>query len=132
MADIADGDTVWRRIPPAMVVRDPKVDGGFRPSKEALTDDANLDPMSTYCSSMVRELGLDASSVLGARSGNWAVFELAVGYLRNDEEQVVTHDPIEPATEPCDPAHTVVIGEKLKSRRERMAIRGRLVHRRSV
>jgi hypothetical protein len=132
VTDITDGDNVWRRIPPAMVVRDPKVDGGLRPSKEALTDDADLDPMSTYCARIVGELELDASSLLGTRSGNWAVFELAVGYLRNDEEQVVTHDPIEPPTEPYDPAHTIVIGEKPRARRERMALQGRIVLRRSV
>ena len=129
MAHIEDSDEVWRRIPRVMVVNDPKVDGGVRPSKEALTDDRNGDPMSVYCARLIRDLGHGVPALLDGRPSGWAVAELRVDYLRREEEQDVQHSPEVSAPEPnvCDPAHTLVVGEKNKARRERMAKRARIV-----
>lgn len=118
---IDDVDMVWRRIASAYVVTDPKSPGGSRPSKEALKDSGDGDPMSVYCARFVERLGLDESALLADKGRGWAVAQLQVGYLRQDEEQRVEHDPVLPSVHPYDAAHTLVIGEKDKVRRERLA-----------
>ena len=121
MRVIDDSDSSWRRVAPAFVVDDPKHDSGVRPSSASFKNDS--DGMSAYAGSLVHELQLTAAAVIHGKPNGWGVAEHAVAYLRHDEGQVVTHDPIisTPPPHPCDSAHILVIGEKDQARRERLA-----------
>lgn len=130
MRPVADADEAYRRVPPVLVVSDPKADGGQRASSAAFTDDADGSPMSVYLRSVVEELGLGAADVTDGKPAGWAVAAAPVRVLLA-EEQAVEHDPVTGAAlpHPCDPAHAVVRGDKkLKSRRERIARASPLVH----
>jgi hypothetical protein len=70
---VSADDTVLRRVPPLMVVADPKVQGGKRASSAVFKDDRDGSSMSVYLDSAVRALGLEARDVLHAkvRVGRW-------------------------------------------------------------
>ena len=127
---VAEADEAYRRVPPLLVVADPKADGGRRASSAAFTDDGDGSPMSVYLRSIVEELDLGPADVTDGKPVGWAVAAPPVRVLLT-EEQAVEHDPVADGAppHPCDPAHAVVRGDKKpKSRRERIARASPLVH----
>jgi hypothetical protein len=116
-------DHALRRVPPNLVVSDPKAPDGRRASSAAFKDDNDGSPMSAYLWSVVAKLNLQEASVAYGKSSGWGVASIPVQVL-TAEDQVTTHVPIVAAAvpHPCDPAHAEVAGDKsAKSRRERIA-----------
>lgn len=121
---------MFRRVPPVLVVSDPKVPGGLRASSSAFCDDPDGSPMSVYAMSIVTRLGLDHTAVVYGKESGWGVAQTPVELLAEEEQQVLL-DPVVAVEvpHPCDPAHGIVVGDKQpKSRRERIARGSPLVH----
>jgi hypothetical protein len=128
--EVSTTDTSLRRVPPVLVVTDPKVPGGRRASSAAFSDDPDGSSMSVYMESIVGRLGLSEIDVVYGKPARWAVAAIPVQKLVQ-EEQRVEHDPIaDSATpHPCDPAHGLVHGDKSqKRRRERIAAASPLIY----
>jgi hypothetical protein len=128
--EISASDISFRRIPPVLVVRDPKVPGGKRASAAAFADDSDGSSMSVYLNSLVINLGLTEVDVVYGKSSGWAVAAIPNKTLF-DEEQVIEHKPeINPLNpHPCDTAHALVHGDKReKARRNRISLASPLVH----
>lgn len=128
--EVSETDTSFRRVPPVLVVTDPKAPGGRRASSAAFDDDPDGSSMSAYIRSIVDRLGLSEIDVVHGKPARWGVAAIPVAKLIN-EEQRVEHDPIvDSATpHPCDPAHALVHGDKSqKKRRERIAAASPLVY----
>ncbi len=127
---VAANDRALRRVPPLLVVSDPKVPGGRRASAAAFTDDSDGSPMSAYLQSVVDCIGLTKEHVVHEKEPGWAVAAIPVETLMA-EEQNIERDPITapPEPHPCDPAHALVRGNKNpKGRRDRIAQVSPLVH----
>ena len=121
-------DRMLRRVPPAWIVPDPKATNGRRASSEAFRDDNDGSPMSVYSEPLVISASLSLVAVLHDKPGGWAVAALEVSAFVAEEQRVVL-DPIEPPglPHPCGHAHCVVIGEKPRQRRGRLAAQAQFV-----
>jgi len=130
VVDISAADISFRRIPPLLVVNDPKVPGGRRASSAAFGDDPDGSSMSVYIRSIVFELGLTEADVIHGKQAGWAVAAIPNQTLI-DEEQLIRHKPEVDSLNPhpCDPAHALVHGNKgQKARRDRIARSAPLIH----
>ena len=127
---VSADDTALRRVPPLMVVADPKVQGGKRASSAVFKDDRDGSSMSVYLDSAVRALGLETRDVLHGKSSGWAVAAIPVAVLVAEEQRVV-RDPVFDSVipHPCDLAHALVEGaKKERARLERISRKSPLVY----
>jgi hypothetical protein len=113
---IEESDLVLRRIPGVWVVEE---NGLPRPSGQAFNNDGAGEPMSVYLDSVLREIELSRTDVLDGHDGFYLAAVVVQVLL--DEEQDIQSDPITPQIHKCDPAHAIVVGDKGRHRRRRIA-----------
>jgi hypothetical protein len=83
--------------------------------------------MSAYLDSLLERNGLARHQILDDHPpGEFFVTSLTVEVLE-EEQQAILHDPIEPQSHVCDPAHVAVVGDKPTKRRSRLARSSRWV-----
>ena len=106
---------LWRRIPPWHFTWDAN-DSNVRPTSSAFENDDDGGPMSVQLADVLTEHGLDENDVLCRHSG-FAIARFTAETARDSNQRIV-RDP----RPPDDPAHALVIGDKPKKVRRKLAL----------
>ena len=110
---LADGASLWRRIPPWHLIYDANLDR-WRPSSAAFDNDPDGGPMSVVVGDIALAAGRNPDTVLAGHSG-YALAMITAGLVRECGQSIAA-DPL-----PTEPAHAVVFGPKPKSVQRRLA-----------
>ncbi len=108
-SSVADESSLWRRIPPIHFVDDENT-GKKRPSSAAFDNDKDGDPMSVVIAAESR----GKESVLKGHEG-FALAAITAGLARSCG-QILVRKPLAE-----EPAHALVVGDKPKKVRKKLA-----------
>jgi hypothetical protein len=110
---VADGTSLWRRIPPWHIIYDANIQR-WRPSSAAFDNDPDGQPMSVILSEILLAAGRKPDTVLVGHPG-YSLATISAGLVRACG-QGIARDPL-----PTEPAHGIVFGLKPKSVQRRLA-----------